>query len=577
MKYKIKSTGQTIELEKDAFKYKGGEGAIYIVPPTAYKVCDAGKMIPESKLKELAILDHPRIVVPKDILLHRNQAVGYTMQLVPGNAKPLAEILTKAYREREGVTPQHMRQLTEQMADGIRFIHKHKGYLQVDGNEFNYMVTERHDEIYFVDVNSYQTPNFPATAIMPSIRDWHVKNVNGVHIWTELSDWYSFAILSFYMFCGIHPFKGRHPDFNNMKTLMYDQMVANKSVLDPQTQYPLGAVYHPFEDYVPGGMTGALMQWYRAIFIDNKRLIAPKDFQAMAAIISTIKQVVGSNNFNIQEIRDFLSTIVGFYERSGKEIIITKDNIHFGNKKIGLPADRFRIGFTTSKNIPFALWLDDGNIKMLNLETNTPLSINLQGNNFTTCEGKVYVQGASNIFEIEFVEQGNALIPVPKSIAAIMPHATTMFQGVVIQNVFDITIASIFPQAGHHQQFRMDELADYRITDAKYEGNILMVVGHHQEKSQYDRLVFRFDKNWKEYDVRVIENITPTGINFTVTNGICVCITEEEKVEIFSNKHGFDAIKSIDDPVIESDMKLCHIDRQVRFARGSKLYSIAVK
>ncbi|MGK3946565.1 hypothetical protein ABK046_50430, partial [Streptomyces caeruleatus] len=82
-----------------------------------------------------------------------------------------------------------------------------------------------------------------------------------------------------------------------------DQMLACKSVLDPATQYPLGAVYHPFEDVIPGGKDGAFMQWYRAVFIDNKRMPAPKDFQATLAFIAKVREIVGSDNFNIRELR----------------------------------------------------------------------------------------------------------------------------------------------------------------------------------------------------------------------------------------------------------------------------------
>src|SRR6185369_5913583 len=93
-KYKTK-TGVEVELDQNNFKTKGGEGSIHIVGTKVYKVCDPGKMIPEAKINELMVLDHPRIVRPIDILLQRNKPVGYVMDLVPGNARPLAQILTK--------------------------------------------------------------------------------------------------------------------------------------------------------------------------------------------------------------------------------------------------------------------------------------------------------------------------------------------------------------------------------------------------------------------------------------------------------------------------------------------------
>lgn len=579
-KYKLKHSKATVELDQSNFKTKGGEGSIYIVGKEVFKICDPGKMIPEAKLNELTVLDHPRIVRPIDIVLQGKNPVGYVMDLVPGNARPLAQILTKAYQEREGVTPDQKREIVSQIASGLRFIHSHKGYLQVDGNEFNYMVSERHDSVHFIDVNSFQTPHFMADAIMPSIRDWHCPQdqKTGLFKWSELTDWYSFAIISFYLFTAIHPFKGRHPNFTNVKTMMQDQMRACKSVLDPEVLYPQGAVYSPFENYIPGGKDGAFMQWYKAIFIDNKRLPAPKDFQAMMVLAATIKEIVGSNNFNIRELQDFYSTILGFTEHSGKEIVVTKDGITVDGKKNDRPAERFRVGFTPSLNVPFVAWLEDEQLKLRNLSLGSEIKCSLQGTDMMSCEGRVYVQSNSNIFEITFIEQMGLLMATPKAVASIMPTATTMFQGVAFQDTFGTTMTSIFPAVGHHRQFKFDELKDYRITDAKYENGVLMIICCNKE-GQYDRLIFRFDKSFSSYDVRVVSDITPMGINFSslAHGGICVCLTEEEKIEIFSAQKGNANVKSIDDPAISADMRLCHSGNQVRFAKGNKLYSMAMK
>jgi hypothetical protein len=105
-----------------------------------------------------------------------------------------------------------------------------------------------------------------------------------------------------------------------------------------------------------------------------------------------------------------------------------------------------------------------------------------------------------------------------------------------------------------------------------------MVVGINKAEGHYNRFVFRFASNWSSYDCRVIENITPAGLNFTVTDaGICICITEDDDVEIFSNRKDSSSVKSIDDPEIKSDMRLCHSGAQVRIAYGEKLHSFSMK
>lgn len=584
-KVRVRSTGDQVNLTDANFVAKGGEGSIYIIGDTVYKHCVDGAMIPEGKLAELAVLKHPRIIVPFDILLSRNKPVGYCMKAVPNNPVPLAQILTKTYREREKVTPDHMMVLVTQMVEHYRFLHSHPGYLRVDGNELNSMVTGDHKELYEIDMNSIQTPSYQADAIMMSVRDWSVKSdVTGKWLWNEGSDWYSCAIISFYMFTAIHPFMGFHPDFPDKKTFMIDQMKAGVSVLDPKTEYPKGAVYHPFEDVIPGGKDGAYMQWYRAIFADGKRLPAPTDFQSTIAFVAKVKEIIGSNNFVMTMIQEFGAPIVGHYTMGGRQIVVTSNQIHVDKSVIPRPDGRFRVGFTPNTNTPVVASLDGNQVRLQNLDSKATIRFDAQARDLMSCEGRIYILGTNNIAEISFIEQGDMIFATAKPIAQIMPAATKLFQGVAIQDMLGQCMASIFPSTGHHRQIHLKELAGYRITDAKYEGNVLMVVGINKSTGENRRFIFRFSSNWTDHDCREIENITPTGLNFTVTNksgspgyGMCISITEEEKVEIFSSQIGTKSVKSVDDPSIVSDMRLCHSGDQVRFAHGSKLYQFSMK
>ena len=571
MKYTIRGTGQKIELTNSNFRAAGGEGKIYIVGDTVYKVCDKGKMIPDGKFQELAVLNHSKIIRPQEVILDtKGRPVGYTMKLVPDNAIPLVQILTKTYREREGVTQQIMNELVKQIGDAIKYIHSHPGYLQVDGNELNYMITSNHKQAYLIDVNSFQTPHYPADAIMPSIRDWNCsKNPHGQYEWSQLTDWYSFAIISFYMFCGIHPFKGRNPKFPDLKTAMIDQMKAGVSVFDTNSQFPQAAVYYPFEDYIPGGKHGAYMQWYRAIFCDNKRLPAPTDFQAVAAIITRIKEIIGSNTFNISLIKEFPNAITSYYN----DVIVTTDEIYWLNQPKLKPSAKFRIGINPFLNSPFALVLENGFAKLLNLSSQNWEPFNERADDIMSCDGRLYYHYQQMIYEVNFPDT-----IFKNGIANVMPNATRLFQGVAIQNMFGNQIVSIFPKSHEHRQIKIAELDACEISDAKFEGNVLMVIGFDKKSAHYTRFIFRFSEDWMNYDIRKIENLSTPDINFTtLDNGICICLTEEEKIEIFSSQKDAISVKSISDPSIKANMRLCHSGSQARFAYGNKLYNFSVK
>jgi hypothetical protein len=123
------------------------------------------------------------------------------------------------------------------------------------------------------------------------------------------------------------------------------------------------------------------------------------------------------------------------------------------------------------------------------------------------------------------------------------------------------------------QQIALRELDGLRVIDAKYEGKILMVVA--VDKGQYNRFSFMFKDNWTGYDVTKKENITYTGLNFTVLdNGVCIHIDEDENIEIFNK---LSKVKIINDSSISYDINLYHKGATTMFIRENAIYSIAMK
>jgi hypothetical protein len=571
-KYTIEGTGNQVDLNKDNFVFEGGEGAVYIIGDTAYKICKIDTMIPRSKFDELATLNHPNIIAPKQVLLDsKKRAIGYTMMAVPNNPMPLAQILTKTYREREGVTHEQMAKLVQKIRNGIEFVHK-KNMLLVDGNEFNFMVTSDHAEVYFIDVNSYQTPNHRALAIMPSIRDYQVVlGADGYPTWTTLSDWFSFAVIAFNMFTAIHPFRGKHPSVaRQYDTAMEDHMRANKSVLDHESKYPKGATYQPFEDVIPP----VYMNWFRAVFIEGKRLPPPKELVGQIVFVAKVQKISGSNNFEMKEIFDYASPIRGYYYKNGVEVVPTTDKLYVGPRPQEMPPERFRVGFNQSS--PIAMWTENKKVKLRELVSQKDIDFDGEADDMMSYDGRLYYLSGKNIFEVRFLEKMKKALP--QHVASVSEYSTQLYQGVAIQQSFGTYFATVFPASGHATPIALKELANHKIVDAKCEKNVLMVLAMEGETGKYHRYIFRIDGDWDKYDSRKIEDITPMGLNFTVNDrGVVVCITEEEKVEIFSSKKDAPDVKSIVDPAISTDMRLCHKGDAVQFAKGTKLFQFSVK
>ena len=94
------------------------------------------------------------------------------------------------------------------------------------------------------------------------------------------------------------------------------------------------------------------------------------------------------------------------------------------------------------------------------------------------------------------------------------------------------------------------------------------------KRGKYSRFVVRVDEGGS-HDVRKVEDITPTGLNFVVLDtGVCVCLTEDEKLELFSVRLGTTQTKVVEDPILGGDMRLSKRGGEVLFSRGTKVYSM---
>ena len=261
--------GGEVRLGKSDFKAQGGEGAIYVKGPNAYKIyTDPQRAIPPAKILELSALTLPNIIRPLGVLLDtKSRPVGYSMRAV-GRSYALCQLFPKAFRQRHNLTPESAFRLVRRLQEGVSHVHA-RGVLIVDLNELNFLVAEDFSEVYFIDVDSYQTPSYPAAALMESVRDRHALK------FTSGSDWFSFAVVSFQLFVGIHPYKGNYPPLQGLpdKEKKLDaRMRANVSVLRPEVSVPASCL--PFSVIPP-----AYLDWYRAVFEDGRRLPPPDDAQ----------------------------------------------------------------------------------------------------------------------------------------------------------------------------------------------------------------------------------------------------------------------------------------------------------
>jgi len=557
-----------VDLDQRSFLAAGGEGKIYAKGNVAYKVYDdPKKMMPMAKMKELAVLDHPHIIRPELLILDKkNIPIGYTMKLVK-DTHALCQLFTKAFRQRNSITPDQMIKLVRTFQEMIAFVHS-KHILVVDLNEMNFLADNTFKDLYAIDVNSYQTPHYPATVIMDSIRDRHCNSK-----FNEGTDWFSWGIVSFQMLIGIHPYKGKHPKFEHLAPddRLNARMESNISVFDPDTSVP--HVCQSFDVIPP-----ALKQWYQAVFTQGHRVPPPQDYEVMGPIITKIKAIAGSNLFEIEELGEYMGAILNCQNSGGMRVVHTDQALYVNKQRFLSKRNDFKLGFTPKMNRAIAAYQEGSNVHIIDIVRQIEHTLPITSEGLMSSGGRIYIRNGTDILELAFAEMGDNFIPSLRPVGKVLDvlDATKVFDGVIFQCMMGRWIASIFPVSGECHQINLAELDDYRIIDAKYENNVLMVVG--EKAGKYDRFVIRFGSGYTGHDMRKVENITYTGLNFTVADhGVCSCINEEEKMEVFSNKKDSATVKVIDDPVVDSDMTLFHDGSSILFSKGSKLYRISMK
>jgi hypothetical protein len=562
---KVYEKGTAISFTKRDFVAQGGEGSIYVLGNKAYKVyIDPSKMIPLGKIQELSALTDPSIIKPQHVLKDKKgKPIGYSMAAVP-DSYALCQIFPKAFRDREHLSHQKVWELVQKLQAGVQHAHS-KRILVVDLNEMNFLVEKHFKQLYFIDVDSYQTPHFKATALMESVRDHQVQN----NAFTQGSDWFSFAVVSFQMFVGVHPYKGKHPSLKGLAA----RMGANISVFNPDVRVP--RVCYPF-DVIPQ----AYRDWYQAIFEKGDRLAPPGGPQTVVAIIPQVKTLLGSANLIVEEMSEYSSIILKVWPHEGKLVVATDKGLWIDRRRIQDRTLKVKGAGVTPQQGQAVCLSEDPTSKIPLLHNLTAggvqIPFGLRAEAAMSYEGRIYIKNDDKVLEVLLNEMGQQVVPSTRLAAQVLPKATKLFPGVVVQDLLGNTHVAVFPRSGTTYQAHITELDKYKIVEAKYDRGVLFVVG--TRKGRYDRFVFRFDQDHTNYDVRVVKDVSYVGINFTVLDsGVAVCLNEDEKLELFSSKLGSKGMKLVDDATLSSDIALSRVGSQLLFVRGTKIYKARMK
>ena len=551
-----------VTLDQNSYVAAGGEGTVYRLGSVAYKIYhDPKRMIPLTKIDELQAIAHlDNVLGPRDIILDtKNKPIGFTMPF-KSDTEFLTRLFNKNYRTDNNITPEMMVHLVKKSQLTMSEIHK-CGIILVDFNEMNSLTTMTYDDIFFIDVDSYETPSYPATALMESVRDRQSPKGQ----FSQGTDWFSFAIVSFQMYMTYHPYmKGKHPNYQPKD--WSDRMDKNVSIFHPDVV--LADIWKDFS-VIPKPH----MDWYKEVFHEGKRYAPPLPDEALVVGPVQPTLITGNEQFIVSKISEYPDTILGYYFLSGFMHVITKKGIYLGTRKIkdlsSLPKAISLAGISGSDPV-ITIKYD----KKLSFEDLSGKKVGeISANQAMHFNGNIYSIYNGRMIENSFVLGGKNILHATKPISNIFESATKLYSGVALQDILGKCWAAIPYQAGRCFNGPITELNGLRTIDAKFEHHILMVIA--EKGGHYNRYTVCFDEKMEKYTIRIEEKINETAVNFTcLSNGICVHLADDDTVEVFRSN---DKIKTIKNPPISSDMRLMNDSTGIVFINKNGLYSLKLK
>ena len=552
----VESQGQVVLTDKN-YLASGGEASVYSSGRTAYKIYhEPAKMISLGKIEELNRLSSSNVLKPKNIIRDKsNVPIGYTMKFIK-TTHPVCKLFTKAFRKKNKVGNEDIVHLVREIQQTVDQVHKDK-CLIVDLNEMNLLASKDFKTPYFIDVDSYQTPSYRATAIMESIRDPLVHN----NEWTELSDWFSFAVLAFYLYIGVHPYRGKHPHYahKDLRKRMDDGIsVFNKDVSLPRVCNDLSVI--PLKH----------RSWLEAVFVKNERSIPPMpdDIVVVVQVPDVIIEEVG--DFEVHFHKEYKEDVIASFDFMGVDYTVTTDNIYKEGKPLRNGVDGCKVSFCESSRMsPVVCKLKGDLLTFEDIDLNEVGKIKALDMMYRN--GAIYSIYDGKMIESSFDYIGSKIIHKMHVSCNVLDNACRVFDGVVFQDLLGKHHITLPYEKGKCLVLPVKELDGFRILEAKGEKNIVGVVA--EKKGIYYRFVFVFDDGFKSYKLTRTDDVTYGPVNFTVMqNGLCVMALDSE-AQIFKG----DKVKVISNPPFDTNTRLFNKSGGVFFIDKNKTYSVKMK
>ncbi|MCB9673899.1 MAG: hypothetical protein H6737_02220 [Alphaproteobacteria bacterium] len=558
---RILCAGATLDLGTADFVAQGGQASVYARGGFAYKLfTDPGHAPGPAKLAALrALASHGLVAPDAEVCDEAGQRVGFRMPFLDG-WHPLVRLFPRAYRQRHGLDAAAIGARVLELRGLVAHAHAHQA-LVVDLNEVNVLVAPDHVRLALIDVDSWQLPGFPATALAESVRDRHTAG------FSETTDWFAYAIVTFQLFTGIHPFRGQHPTAKTLDA----RMTANLSVFHPEVVVP------PMVDL--DALPPTWRDWYEALFVYTERTPPPDDLTAPAP---RAPRALPGASVEVQPLFALPDPILGTASWDGRTWAWTRAGLYEGRRRLGPPPPAGALPFRAPDGIAFAVQVSDRNRALpmsaihhdngeanfaglhLWLADGTPVATDLRATSLSAHRGMLHGLAGNALVELTLQRLAGTPVLTARTAATVAPHATGIFRGVAVTSILGATWVSRLGPGTCHQE-RVPALEGEQVVDAVHAAGVTVLVT--RGASGFTRHVLGPD------GLTSAPTALPTAELLVLPTGVAIVPTETG-LELFLAAHPTRGARAV---TVDLPEVLLDLGGRPGFARDDTLFAVTLK
>lgn len=556
------------QLSPADFLASGGEASVYRLRGIAVKLyTDPKKLAAPGALDNLECLTglrHEHIISPKGLVFDdAGRVIGYYMEFVE-NSDSLSSVFATSFRNRTGFGDTEATFLVDKMLGVMDFAHQ-RDTLMVDPNELNWstVATSGKWTPRSLDVDSWLVGSFlpPSVPKMPSIRDWHNPGVS------RESDRFALAVVTFQVFTGIHPYRGKLDGYapRDLEQRMRD----NASVFTQGVR--LNRAVRSFSS-IPGGLLG----WYEAVFQQGDRSAPPSAYATVhlpprhIQVARIVANATGKLRYAKVFERHGDPVIESFpcgavLLRSGDLVDISSQKVIMNGVRPGCEVVRQNGSWLVAQQATVT-YVEGASFAQHHL------AVTAQHRQIVRASNRLLLLSDTGLREISVTKFAKPVLALGRPWAA--SQNLHWFDGVGVMNELGASFVVVPFGEGSCTHVRVRELDNLRVIAAKgYERFVSLVCM--TPEGEYRKVELYLDANYRACE-KVQQTDQENGeLNLAILpKGVCATIAQDGELAIFVPANG--STVRVADKDATTDTLLGNWDNKVVFIRDGQLWHVSL-